>query len=145
MIIEEVMTTDVEYIPSDMSLAEAAQCMKKRDCGFLPLGDDPNGKLQGVVTDRDIVMRGVAEGKAPDSTPVSEIKTDKVLYCFKGDDIRDAAYSMRDKQVYRLIVLDSPSNKKLCGIVSLGDILRRGEDGNIELAGETALGIKKVA
>lgn len=145
MIIEEVMTTDVEYIPSDMSLAEAAQCMKKRDCGFLPLGDDPNGKLQGVVTDRDIVTRGVAEGKAPNSTPVSDVKTDKVLYCFKGDDVRDAAYSMRDKQVYRLIVLDSPSSKKLCGIVSLGDILRRGEEENVELAGETARGIKSAA
>lgn len=145
MKVEEVMTTDVDYVPSDMSLAEAANHMKNHDCGFLPIGNDPNGKLQGVITDRDIVLRAVAEGKDPNTTTVSEAKTDKVLYCFRNDDVRDAAYSMRDKQVYRLIVLDSPQTKKLCGVVTLGDIVCRGEGEHLELAGETARGIKKSA
>lgn len=143
MLIEDVMTGDVEYIPTDMTLADAAKCMRERDCGFLPLGNDPQGKLQGVVTDRDIVLRGVAEGKDPNTATVDEVKTDKVLYCYRSDDVRDAAYSMREQQVYRLIVLESKENKKLCGIVSLGDILRRGD--NVELAGETAQGIKTAA
>lgn len=143
MTIEDVMTDDVEYVPSDMTLEEAACMMKELDCGFLPLGDDPQGKLQGVVTDRDIVMRGVAEGLDPKNTTIQEVKTDKVLYCYRSDNLQDAAYSMRDKHVNRLIVLDSPESKRLCGVVTLGDILRRCDD--IELAGETARGIKSAA
>lgn len=143
MIIEEVMTPDVEYIPTDMSLTDAAKTMRERDCGFLPLGNSPDGRLKGVVTDRDIVIRGVAAGKDPNNTPVDEVKTDKVLYCFREDDVRDAAYSMREKQVYRLIVLDNKENKKLCGIVSLGDILSHPE--NAELAGDTARSIRSAA
>lgn len=143
MKVEDMMTADVEYVPTDMTLADAARCMKERDCGFLPLGDDPQGKLQGVVTDRDIVIRGVAAGCDVNETTVSEVKTDKVLYCFQGDDIRDVAYNMREQQVNRLIVLDSRDSKKLCGIISLGDILRRCDD--TELAGDTARGIKSAA
>lgn len=143
MLVEEIMSANVDYVPTDTTLAEAARHMKNRDCGFLPLGNTPQGKLQGVVTDRDIVLRGVAEGRDINSTTVSEIKTDKVLYCYQRDDIRDAAYSMREQQVNRLIVLDSPQSKKLCGIISLGDILRRCDD--VEMAGDTARGIKKAA
>jgi CBS domain-containing protein len=143
MLVEEIMSNDVEYVPTDMTLAEAARCMKARNCGFLPLGDDPQGKLQGVVTDRDIVIRGVAEGCDVNAASVSSVKTDRVLYCYQNDDIRDAAYSMRDQQVNRLIVLDSPQSKKLCGIISLGDILRRCDD--LELGGDTARGIKSAA
>ncbi|MCH2546595.1 MAG: CBS domain-containing protein [Alphaproteobacteria bacterium] len=143
MLVEEIMCEDVEYVPSSMTLAEAARCMKERDCGFLPIGDDPNGKLQGVVTDRDIVIRGVAEGCDVDSSTVTDVKTDRVLYCFRNDDLRDVAYSMREKQVSRLIVLEDSHNKRLCGVVSLGDILRRCDD--IELGGETARDIKSAA
>lgn len=143
MIIEEIMSSDVKYVPTDMSLADAARCMKDRDCGFLPLGDDPQGKLQGVVTDRDIVLRGVAEGCDVNKTTVQDIKTDRVLYCYQSDNVRDAAYTMRDQQVNRLIVLDSPESKKLCGIVTLGDILRRCDD--LELGGDTARDIKSAA
>lgn len=109
MLIEDIMTTDVEYIPTTTTLAEAARHMKDRDCGFLPLGDDPNGKLQGVVTDRDIVLRGVAEGCDVNKTTVSEIKTDKVLYCYRSEDVRDCAFTMRDQQVNRILVLDNLS------------------------------------
>jgi len=143
MLVEEIMSSDVDYIPTDTTLADAARHMKERNCGFLPLGDSPEGKLQGVITDRDIVLRGVAEGCDVNSATVSEVKTDKVLYCFQSDDVRDAAYSMRDRQVERLIVLDSPQSKKLCGIISLGDILRRCDD--IEMAGDTARGVKSAA
>lgn len=143
MLIEDIMTTDTEYVPTDMTLANAARTMKSRNCGFLPLGNSVDGKLQGVVTDRDIVLRGVAEGVDVNTATVSDVKTDKVLYCYRTDDVRDAAYSMRDQHINRLIVLDSPQSKKLCGIVSLGDILRRCDD--LELAGDTARGVKSAA
>lgn len=143
MLIEDIMTTDTEYVPTDMTLANAARTMKSRNCGFLPLGNSVDGKLQGVVTDRDIVLRGVAEGVDVNTATVSDVKTNKVLYCYRTDDVRDAAYSMRDQHINRLIVLDSPQSKKLCGIVSLGDILRRCDD--LELAGDTARGVKSAA
>lgn len=143
MTVQEIMSSDVEYVPTNMTLAEAARCMKGRDCGFLPLGDDPQGKLQGVVTDRDIVIRGVAEGCDVNTTTVNDVKTDKVLYCYQDDNISDAAYSMRDQHVNRLIVLDNEQSKKLCGIITLGDILRRCDDS--ELACDTARGIKSAA
>ena len=143
MTVEEIMSSDVDYVPTDTTLAEAARHMKDRDCGFLPLGDDPQGKLQGVVTDRDIVIRGVAEGRDVNSATVNEVKTDRVLYCYQNDNVADAAYSMRDQHVNRLIVLDNEQNKKLCGIITLGDILRRCDD--LELASETARGIKSAA
>lgn len=143
MTVQEIMSSDVDYVPTDTTLADAARHMRDRDCGFLPLGNDPQGKLQGVVTDRDIVIRGVAEGCDVNTTTVNDVKTDKVLYCYQGDNVRDAAYSMRDQHVNRLIVLDSEQSKKLCGIITLGDILRRCDD--LELGGDTARGIKSAA
>lgn len=141
MQIREVMTDHPEYVPTNTTLKEAATRMRELDCGFLPLGDDPNGKLQGVITDRDITIRGVAEGLDPNSATVKDVKTDRVLYCFEDDDMRDVAHNMEEQQVYRLIVLDNRDDKKMCGIVTLGDILRR--TGNTVLAGDTAEGITR--
>lgn len=141
MQIHEIMTDHPEYIPTNTTLKEAATRMRELDCGFLPLGDDPNGKLQGVITDRDITIRGVAEGLDPNSATVNDVKTDRVLYCFEDDDMRDVAHNMEDQQVYRMVVLDNRDDKKMCGIVTLGDILRR--TGNTVLAGDTAEGITR--
>jgi predicted transcriptional regulator len=80
----------------------------------------------------------VADGRDPAKTTVEEIKSDNVLYCFKDDDVQQAAERMRQKQVYRLVVLDSRENKKLCGVISLGDIMRHDQP---ELAARTARGI----
>ncbi|HRP87274.1 MAG TPA: CBS domain-containing protein [Gammaproteobacteria bacterium] len=79
-------------------------------------------------------MRGTTR-QDPASTTVQDVKSEKVLYCFKGDDVADAAKSMRKQQVYRLTVLDERDNKKLCGVIPLGDILRHKQG---ELAENTA-------
>lgn len=143
MKVNEVMTRNVEYLASDTTLAEAAQCMRDQDCGFLPIGDDPQGKLQGVITDRDIVVRAIAEGCDPEEGTIGEYKTDKVLYCYESDDVQNAARNMREQQVYRLIVLNNDREKRLCGVVTLGDIVRKCGDEN--LTGNAAKGITRAA
>lgn len=143
--VEEVMSTDVDAVPSTTTLAEAAQHMQMYDCGFLPIGDDPKGKLLGVITDRDIVIRGLAQGKDANSTQVKDILSEKVLYCFKDDSLEACAKSMKDQQVSRLIVLDSPESKRMCGVVSIGDISCCDDENSIELSGETLHCIKKAA
>src|SRR5690625_1994369 len=112
MKITEVMTRNVEYIPSSTSLEEAAVRVREQVPGFLPIGDPPDGKLQGVITDRDIVVRALAEGLDPADTTVEQVRSNKVLYCFQDDDLPSAADSMGQQQVYRLIVLDNPDDKR---------------------------------
>jgi CBS domain-containing protein len=138
MQVHELMTSKPQFVPSSTTLKEAAQKMRDLDCGFLPVADAREEKLAGVVTDRDIAVRAVADGMDPTTTTVTDIKSDGVLYCFKDDDVKQAAERMRSKQVYRLIVLDDRESKKLCGVISLGDIMRHDQSA---LAGETARGI----
>lgn len=142
MNIKDVMTRNVEYIPSDTTLEEAAMKMRDLDCGFLPIGDSSDGKLQGVVTDRDIVLRALAEGMDPADTTVEQIKSNKVLYCYQDDDLQSAADSMGEQQVYRLIVLNNPEEKRLCGVITLGDILRHNQE---RIAEQAAKNISKAA
>jgi CBS domain-containing protein len=137
MKVQQAMTGKPEYVPTTMTLRDAAKRMRELDCGFLPIGDSPKGKLKGVVTDRDIAIRGVADGLDPASTTVQGIKSDKVLYCYQDDDIEAAARSMGEQKVYRLVVLDDAKAKKLCGVISLGDIARH----DSKLAGRVAEGI----
>jgi len=138
MQVRDVMTTDCEYVTPDATLRDAAQRMKKLDCGFMPIGEGKNGKLLGVVTDRDIVVRGIADGKDPERTKVSDIKSDKVLYCFQDDGLVTAAKSMQEQQVHRLVVLKDRNEKKLCGVITLGDIARNQEN---RLVGDAVSGI----
>lgn len=135
MQVQQIMSTQVEYIPTNTTLAQAAKKMLELDTGFLPIGDSPQGRLQGVITDRDITVRGVATGKNPEQTTVDQVKTDKVLYCFQDEDVSAAANNMQDQKVYRLIVLNNRDEKRLCGVVSLGDIVRHNRE---KLGGETA-------
>ncbi|MGD8578477.1 MAG: CBS domain-containing protein [Lysobacterales bacterium] len=118
------MTQNVEYVPTDTSLKEAAELMRRLDAGFLPIGNSSKGKLQGVVTDRDIAVRGVAQGLDPNSATVEEVKTGKVLYCYEGESLEDAARHMGEQKVYRLIVLDNDQDKRMTGVISLADIAR---------------------
>ncbi len=138
MQVQDVMTNEAQYIPADTSLKQAAEKMRELDCGFLPIGDADQDRLLGVITDRDIVMRAVADGNDPLVTNVNEALSQRVLYCFAEDDLEKAAESMRQQQVYRLIVLDNAQDKRLCGIISLGDINRHRQP---ELASEAASGI----
>jgi CBS domain-containing protein len=135
MKISNIMTRDVEYIHADTPLKQAAETMKRLDTGFLPIGNSPQDKLLGVVTDRDITIRGVANGLDPENTPVQQVITDKVLYCYEDDSAEQAARNMGEQEVYRLVVLNNSNDKRLSGVVSLADISRAGD---VSAAGRTA-------
>ena len=124
MKIMEIMTRVPELIDPDTSIRDAAKRMKDEDIGALPVGE--NDRLIGMVTDRDIAMRGVAEGRAPETTPVRDVMSEKILYCFEDDDIEDAAQCMAEHQVRRLPILNR--DKRLTGIVSLADIAQTGDE-----------------
>jgi CBS domain-containing protein len=131
MQVKDVMTKGAECVGPDATLQEAARKMKGLDVGPLPVCD--SDRLVGMITDRDIVVRALAEGKDPRSTRVRDAMSEGVCYCFEDDDVADAAQQMREKQVRRLVVLNR--DKRLAGIVSLGDLAV--ETGDEHLAGKT--------
>ena len=123
MKVSECMSKDVRIASPAWSICDAARAMKQIDSGFLPVGE--NDRLVGMVTDRDIAVRAVAEGKGPD-TQVRDIMTDEVIYCFDDDDLDAVATKMCDRKVRRLPVLNR--DKRLVGVVSLGDLSQSPED-----------------
>lgn len=125
MTVSEVMSRKVELVSPDDSIQRAAQTMARIDAGVLPVAQ--NDRLVGMITDRDIAIRGVGAGRNPSDTPVSEVMTREVKYCFEDDDVSDVARTMAQLQVRRLPVLNR--EKRLTGIVSLGDIAREHEPG----------------
>jgi len=122
--IKEIMTNDPELIDPEASIREAAKRMRDEDIGALPVGE--NDRLIGMVTDRDIALRGVAEDRAPETTTVRDVMSEKVYYCFEDEDVEEAARCMAENQVRRLPILDR--DKRLTGILSLGDIAHTGEE-----------------
>ena len=135
MKVSECMTADVETVTPDQPIREAAQFMLRADTGVLPVCD--GGQLAGMITDRDIAVRAVAEGRGPD-TPVRDAMTDDVLFVYDDQDIEDAAILMSDRQVRRLAV-KSREGDQLVGIVSLADISRseQGDAAAVALGGVT--------
>jgi len=131
MQVKEVMTRGAECVAPDATLQEAAQKMKGLDVGPLPVCD--NNRLVGMLTDRDITVRAVAEGKDPRTSRVRDVMTEGITYCFEEDDVADAARLMKEKQIRRLVVLNR--DKRLAGIVSLGDLAV--ETGDEHLTGKT--------
>ena len=117
MKISECMSTDVEIASPDDSLRDVARTMREIDAGSMPVGE--NDRLVGMITDRDIAIRAVAEGKSPD-TKVREIMSDEVLYCFDDQDLDEVAKNMSQIKVRRLPVVDR--EKRLVGILSVGDL-----------------------
>ena len=119
MQLKDVMTPNPECIRPDATLQEAACKMRDLDVGPLPIcGDDD--RLAGMITDRDIAVRAVAEGKDPKTTPVREAMTEDVVFGFEDQEVADAARVMEQRQIRRLVVLNR--DKRLVGIVSLGDL-----------------------
>ena len=119
--VADIMSTDVTVVEPQQSLRAAAQLMKDLDVGVLPVC---NGKrLLGMLTDRDIAIRAVAEGLSPDSTCVSDVMTPDVDYCTDDQDVEEVLRQMGDKQLRRLPVIDA--ERRLVGIVSLGDLAAR--------------------
>ena len=120
MKVAEFMTRDVEVVGPDQPIRDAAQFMLRADAGAMPVSE--GNRLIGMVTDRDIAVRAVAEGRGPD-TPVREVMTGDVICCFDDDEVEEVAMKMSDAQVRRIPVL-SREGESLVGIVSLGDISR---------------------
>jgi CBS domain-containing protein len=118
MNVSEIMTTDFEMIDSTDSLREAARKMKSLNVGLLPVQEGT--MLIGLITDRDIVVRGLAEGRDADATQVRDIVSSEVVYCFEDDGIEDAIRLMEENKVRRLIVVDH--DRVPVGVLSLGDI-----------------------
>lgn len=112
------MTPHAECVSPDASLVDAAQRMRALDVGALPICD--NDRLAGIVTDRDLAIRGVAEGRDPRTTPVRAVMSPHLAYIFDDQEVEEAARLMEVKQIRRLPVLSRA--KRLVGIVSLGDI-----------------------
>ena len=118
MQLKDIMTRDPVVLRPDAPLKEAARRMRDLDSGVMPVGE--GDRLVGMLTDRDITVRATAEGRDPNGTPVREVMTPDVVYCFEDDDVRAAARKMEEHQIRRLIVLNR--DKRLVGIVALGDI-----------------------
>ncbi|MCC8981486.1 CBS domain-containing protein [Bradyrhizobium acaciae] len=117
MRISDAMTPEVQLCTPDSTLRDVAEAMGTLGVGMLPVAD--NERLVGMITDRDIAVRGIGMGRGPDSR-VGDIMTAEVKYCFEDQEIEDIAQNMGAIQVRRLPVLDR--DKRLVGIIALGDI-----------------------
>lgn len=129
MQVKEVMTEQMETLHPQASITEAAKTMQKLNVGVMPVRKD--SKAVGLLTDRDIVTRVIAEDKQPGATSVNDVMTKELACCSPDDDLEQATNQMREKQLRRLIVCDAKDNA--IGILSLGDIAAK--TGDDELAG----------
>jgi len=137
MRVQEMMTRRAECTRPDATLQEAAERMNTLEIGSLPVCD--NDRLVGILTDRDITVRSVAQGHDSRTDSVRDAMTPRVFYCFEDQDVTEAAEIMRLNQVRRLPVLNA--DKRLTGIVSLGDLAV--ESGNEQVVGEALEGISE--
>src|SRR6476660_5462559 len=120
MKIHEIMTRNIECVAPSLPISIAAEKMREKDIGFLPVCE--HDKVVGTVTDRDITIRSVAKGRDPRLAPVSEIMSPTVFHCYEDDDVETIAAAMRDDEVRRMLIFDR--DEQLAGVVSLGDIAR---------------------
>lgn len=114
--LKDLMSRDVKVISPEMSIRDAAMQMREGDFGMLPVGE--NDRLIGTITDRDIAIRAVGEGK-DSSTKVRDVMSEGIAWVFEDESVEDAAKMMSQRQVRRLPVVDR--DKRLVGIVALGD------------------------
>jgi CBS domain-containing protein len=135
MKVSEVMTRDVQLIEPTQTIRDAAKLMAELDAGIMLVRE--GDRLVGMITDRDIAVRAVAESKGPD-TSIREVMTEDVKYCYDDDDTEDVARNMADIQVRRLPVLTR--DKRLVGIISLGDMAMSNGSSRV---GEAVAGISQ--
>ena len=134
--LKDLMSRDVQIISPDGTIKEAAQQMRKGNFGMMPVGE--NDRMIGAISDRDIAIRAVAEGKDP-STKVREVMSEGIVWAYEEDSVDDAAKLMGDRQIRRLPIVNA--DKRLVGIVALGDFAVVSAD--IEVAGEALSEISK--
>ncbi len=124
MQVKEIMSFNAECINAKANLIEAAQKMRTLEVGALPVCE--GDQLVGMITDRDLTVRAIAEGKNVSDTQVGEIMSPVVFSCFEDDDIGDAAQTMQEKSIHRLLVLNT--DEEPVGIVSLADFVVKSHD-----------------
>lgn len=140
--VKTLMTPNPQIISPDSTLKEAAEMMESIDCGILPVGS--KNRLEGMITDRDIVIRAVAKGKNPAQERVRDYMTPEVFSCTEDDSLEEAADQMCRYQVSRLVVQDGERN--LCGILSFGGILRKDKNADeVKEVVQHAVGKKQAA
>ena len=124
MKLNQIMTRDVEVIHPDDTLESAAQKMRDRDVGFLPVCD--GDRLIGVLTDRDLITRALAEGTESKALLGRDLVTSPAIYCFDDQSVDESAKLMHDNQIRRLVVLNR--DKQMVGVISLGDLAMTAND-----------------
>jgi CBS domain-containing protein len=117
--IKDIMSRNVQVVRPDDTLQEAAKKMRSHDIGFLPVCDGE--RLVGGLSDRDITVKAIADGKDPKKSKVKDFAEKEVAWCYADQSVDDAAKRMKDKEVRRIMVIDRNS-RQLVGIVSLGDV-----------------------
>lgn len=125
--IKDVMSPNFKFMAPDSPVAQVAAQMRDLDCGFMPLAE--NDKMIGMVTDRDITIRAVAEGKNPADVKARDIMTPKTFYCYDDQDVEEVCNNMGEIQVRRLPVVNR--DKRLVGIVSMGDLAQSASRPNV--------------
>lgn len=135
MNIKDIMSKDVQIVAPDTLLHEVAQKMQQNDCGSILVAKDD--RLLGVITDRDLALRCVAESHHPAETRAEQVMTTEILYCRDTDELEDVALNMTKNKVRRMPVLDK--EKRLVGIISLGDMASHSTDEHYLVCGK-ALG-----
>lgn len=131
MFVKEIMSSNVEWAEPSLSLRDVAKKMRDLEIGCLPVKESENGKLIGLITDRDIACRCVADGKDPVLTTVGDIMTEGITCCFDDQEVTDAAHLMEQNRVQRLPVLNRENS--MVGILSIADLATRASN---DLSGE---------
>ena len=116
------MHQGAQWVSPDTPIREIARLMREHDIGSVPIGE--NDRLVGMVTDRDIVCRGVAAGKNLDNHKARDVMSEGIFYCREDADLQEAVRLMEEKQIRRLPVIDQ--HKRMVGILALGDISHAG-------------------
>ena len=132
--VSDIMTRDVRFIAPREKLQRAAQMMSELDVGALPVCD--GNRLVGMVTDRDIIVRGTAAGHAPAEACVADVMTERVCWCFEDEPLDEVMRQMADSQVRRIPVVSRDEERRLMGIVALADLAHR--DAGADQAGAEA-------
>ena len=123
--VSQAMTRGVRSLTPGETVMKAAQAMQELDVGVIPVCD--GDRLVGMVTDRDIVLRGVAQGRAADKTPLSDVMTREACWCYEDQSVEEAVEQMREAQIRRMPVVDH--DKHLVGMLSLGDVATKAAAG----------------
>jgi CBS domain-containing protein len=124
MKLKDILTKDPQVIGPEALICEAGKLMKQHDIGMLPVCDGE--RLVGAITDRDLAVRAIAEGRDPLKTKVRDVMTPGIFWCFEDQSLEEAAELMEEKQIRRIAVVNG--NKRLVGIASLGDFAVRSKD-----------------